>query len=42
MRKGRSVRQRTTPAMAQEAVAQAKAMGAAGVVIAVALHQACR
>jgi hypothetical protein len=37
MRGGRSVRWRTTPAAMLEAVAQAKAVGAAGV--AVALHQ---
>jgi hypothetical protein len=33
------MRQRTTLAVAQEAVAQAKAMGVAGVAVAVALHQ---
>jgi hypothetical protein len=38
---GRSVRQRTTPAASQEAMAQAKAVGAARVAVAVFLHQAC-
>jgi hypothetical protein len=40
MRGGRSVRWRTTLAVAQEAVAQAKVVGAAGVAVVVALHQA--
>jgi hypothetical protein len=39
MRGGRSTRRRTTPAVAQEVVVQAKAVGAAGVVGAAALHQ---
>ncbi len=34
------MRWRTTPVAVQEAVAQAKAVGAAGVAVTVALHQA--
>jgi hypothetical protein len=40
MRRGRSVRRRTTLAAVQEAVAQAKAVGTTGVTVVVALHQA--
>jgi ribosomal protein S11 len=36
---GRNARRRTTPAATQEAVAVAKAVGAAGVTVAAALHQ---
>jgi hypothetical protein len=36
------VRWRTTPAVAEDVVAQAKVMGAAGVMVALALHQAGR